>query len=109
MSQTVSVTIESHLGEIAAQAEERATQIVAKTVADIEAGSKTRSRVRTGRMKNGWEGVMDGPFEGEVRNPVEYTIYNEFGTRHMAPQPMLGPSIDSAAPGFEAACGQLYS
>lgn len=57
-------------------------------------GAAARSRVDTGRMRAGWQSERTGEYEYEVSNDVDYTIYNEFGTRNMSAQPMLGPAIE---------------
>lgn len=68
-----------------------ATRNGAKRVVD---GAKRRSRVDTGRMREGWDYEQTGPAEYTVFNDVDYTIYNEFGTRNMSAQPMLGPATE---------------
>jgi HK97 gp10 family phage protein len=98
----------SRIPQIIAESEHRASQIAQKTISDIEAGAKARSRVDTAAMKNAWQAEMNGETSGTVSNPVEHTIYNEYGTRHMGAQPMLAPAVEEAAPEFEAAAGQLY-
>lgn len=104
----MSSSYRSHIPQKLAQAEERAVQVVEKTARDIEAGCKIRSRVDTGQMKNGWAAVPFGPMTWEVANHVEHVIYNEYGTRHMSAQPMLGPSVEQARPAFEAAISRIF-
>jgi HK97 gp10 family phage protein len=103
----VTATLRSNLGEIARTMEAKAQVIVDKTAADIEAGAKIRSRVDTGAMKASWTVVPVGPAHSEVRNGVEYVIYNEYGTRHMSAQPMAVPAAEQARPGFEAAAKRI--
>jgi hypothetical protein len=105
----MSATWKSRIPELAAGAEARAGLAVQKTVLDIEAGAKMRSRVDTGQMKGGWQGEMTGATSGRVSDPVEHTIYNEMGTVSMAAQPMLTPAAEEARAGFEAAMSQVYS
>jgi hypothetical protein len=104
------VSYKSNLPAIVAQANALAAVIVEKTATDIAAGAKERTppRVDTSAMLNGWEAKEVGDLEWEARNPVEYTIYNELGTRHMAAHPMLIPAAEEARPGFEAAMGQVF-
>lgn len=92
------------------RAEQLAGMVVAKTAADIEAGAKARTppRIDTGAMLNGWQARQVGDLEWEVVNGVEYSKFNEYGTRHMAPHPMIIPSAEEARPGFEAAVGQVF-
>lgn len=79
-----------------------ASALVKRTLFDIEAGCKERSRVDTGQMRNGWQASMDGDLSGTVSNSVDHAIYNEYGTARMSAQPMLHPSMDAARPRFEA-------
>lgn len=60
----------------------------------IERFPKARSRVRTGRMLKSWQSRVedDGIRVGSYK--ILYTVYNEYGTRKMAAQPMLAPSIE---------------
>lgn len=91
-----------------AEAQARAVLVTEKTARDIEAGCKVRSRVDTGEMKNGWQALQLGDLEWEVANHVNHVIYNEYGTRHMSAQPMLGPSVEQARPVFEAAISRIF-
>jgi HK97 gp10 family phage protein len=58
---------------------------------------KEESRVRTGAMKKGWTRTRIGSgYRGgwRVLNDEKHTIYNEFGTAHMAAKPMLRPAME---------------
>jgi hypothetical protein len=105
----VSGVLESRIPAIVAGSEAKAEAAVAKTVFDIEAGCKVRSRVDTGQQREGWTGEITGPLEGIVYNPVEHSLYNEFGTESMSAQPMLYPSIEDAREPFYAAMGGVYA
>lgn len=102
------VTLTSRIPQIVAEAERRAGLVVEKTITDIEAGAKTRSRVDTGQMRSGWTSEMTGPFEGIAYNPVAHSIYNELGTEKMPAQPMLIPSVEEARDPFLMAMSQVY-
>lgn len=102
------VVLESRIPEIIAAASAKAALAVAKTAADIEAGAKERSRIDTGLMKGGWTTEPNGALEALVYNPVEYTIYNEFGTESSPAQPMLIPAVEDARGPFTAAMAQVY-
>lgn len=101
-------TWRSRIPQIIAAAEARASQIVAETGFAIEAGAKRRARVDTGFMRGEIRFRQTGPLEGEVVAGAAYTIHHEFGTVHMAAQPMLVPAAEEARPGFEAAISGLY-
>lgn len=80
--------------------QEKAERIVDETTRDIQRGAMERSRVDTGQMRGGWDAVSEG-LHGEVINPVEHTIFNEYGTVHMSAQPMAGPAAEEERPRFE--------
>jgi HK97 gp10 family phage protein len=53
---------------------------------------------------NQWEGMPEPKtLEGYVGSPVEYAVYQEFGTRRMRPQPYLRPAIAMKALGQRGA------
>jgi hypothetical protein len=100
---SVSVRVESNrLPALAAAYPERAGREVRTALFNIEAGCKQRSRVDTGAMRAGWQSQMTGPTEGEVSNPLEYTIFNEVGTVNMPAQPMAHPAADAEQGPFQA-------
>ena len=66
---------------------------------NIVKGAKRRSRVRTGKMRNGWQ-AEHGPEESTVFNPVDYTLHNEYGTVRMSAQPMLTPAVEDERANF---------
>jgi HK97 gp10 family phage protein len=69
--------------------------VAPKAAADrVVQGAKRRSRVDTGRMRDGWDKEETGRGEYTVFNDVDYTIYNELGTMHMSAQPMLSPALE---------------
>lgn len=100
----------SNFDAILARAVERTELVVAKTAADIAAGGKARTppRVDTGAMLNAWDAQPTGDLEWEARNGVEYAIYNEYGTRHMAPHPMAIPAAEEAREPFERAMSRVF-
>lgn len=69
---------------------------------NIVKGAKSRSRVRTGKMRDGWQ-AEHGQEESVVFNPVDYTIFNEWGTVRMSAQPMLGPAAEDERASFTEA------
>lgn len=69
---------------------------------NIRKGAARRSRVRTGRMRDGWS-VEHGPEESTVYNPVDYTRFNEWGTVRMSAQPMLTPAVEDERAAFTEA------
>lgn len=55
----------------------------------FESEAKTRTPVRTGRLKSEMAGKRTGFLRAELRNNVEYAPYVEFGTARMAPRAMI--------------------
>jgi hypothetical protein len=93
---------------IGAGARRKAGQLVRKTAADVEAGTKVRSRVgETGNMRAGWQQEPDGEYAVIVYNNVEYAIHHEYGTYKMTAQPMLHPSMDEERRPFDAGMARL--
>lgn len=76
------------------RAADRGVGDMAKAVCD---DVKSRTPVRTGRLRNGWV-VSHGQQEGEweVTNDVPYGRFVEYGTINMAAEPMLGPVLAEA-------------
>lgn len=81
---------------------------VERTVFAIEAGAKMRARVDTGAMRAGLQGEMTGEYDGHVQGLAAHTVFNEFGTRHMAAQPMLIPAGQEAREPFHQALRQAW-
>lgn len=100
--------LKSRIPEIIAASSGKAAAVVHKTAFDIQAGCQIRSRVDTGQMRSGWATEVLGDHEALVYNPVEHTIFNEYGTESMSPQPMLTPSVEEARAPFMAAMAEVY-
>jgi HK97 gp10 family phage protein len=58
----------------------------------IEADAKAAAPVLTGHLRDSIEHEVDGDTL-RVGSNVEYAVYQEEGTRHMAPQPYLRPAL----------------
>lgn len=80
--------------------DELAASILMDVLNAIVEGCQARSRVDTGEMQEGWTIEQRSAMTYAITNPVEHTIYNEFGTVHMAAQPMLVPSVEENRQGF---------
>lgn len=104
------VTLTSRIPAIVTASTGKASMIVQKTLHDIEGNAKQRTppRVDTGQMMNGWTTTILGPFDGEVTNPVEYSIFHELGTERIPAHPMLAPAVEDAREPFERALAQIY-
>lgn len=67
--------------------------------------AKNLSRVDKGDMQKGWtrQKIGAGKRGGyRIYNTVPYTVFNEYGTHKMSPQPMLGPAMNSVIPEIPA-------
>lgn len=84
----------NHFHAIAAGLTPKARALVEQTIEAVDQGAQARSRVRTGRMRDGWQHEMVSDTEGTVYNEVPYTEHNEYGTVRIPPQPMLHPALD---------------
>lgn len=93
---------------IVAESERKVGAANEKTAFDIVAGSKARSRVDSGEMRDGWQTEQVGSTEWVVYNPVEHSLYNELGTESMPAQPMLTPSVEEAQAPHAAAVAEAY-
>lgn len=82
------------LGSIAAGLRPKLRQVVIKTGFDMVATEQELSRVDTGAMRAGWTFEMTDELQGVNYNPIEYTVYNEYGTTTMPAQPMAVPAAD---------------
>jgi HK97 gp10 family phage protein len=99
---------DSDIEKVIARSDAKADEDLGQIVDGIVETCRLRSRVDTGRMRDGWRGEQTGEHSFEVDNPVEHTIYNEFGTRYMSAQPMLGPAIEEATPKLDQVAGNWY-
>lgn len=98
----------SALPEIIARAPGRARVAVERACVLIVGRAKMHSRVRTGLMRSEWQFEMLSDEEGRVFDIVRYTVYNEYGTRYMAAQPMLRPAIAETTPEFEGLVADIF-
>lgn len=108
--------------ELFQEIDQKVNQTVRKTAFDAERIAKQLSRVDTGDMRNEWYvRTEDSSDRGSVRpdsfpevaapehneallvGGSAHTIYNEYGTRYMAAQPMATPAIEQVRqPFFDA-------
>ena len=65
------------------------------------------SRVDTGEMQGNWIWRRTAVGEGELVNDTPYVVYNEYGTRFMAAQPMARPAIERFGPLIVEAFAQM--
>jgi HK97 gp10 family phage protein len=73
---------------------EESAAIVLELCVKVKAQARALAPVAKGRLKGSIDYEVKKA-EGFVGSPVEYAIYQEFGTRNIAPQPYLRPAIAS--------------
>lgn len=92
--------VENKFPQIIAGMEAKAEAIVAKTALDLEAHAKGRAPVDTGTLKNSIQAMRVGDAHWRVVVGVDYGMYVEWGTVHMAAQPFFQPAIQAVTPAF---------
>lgn len=103
---TVTVVVRNHTRAASAAVHRRAELATKKAAYDIEGHAKTRAPVRTGHLKTSIQASGHG-LDWRVDSPANYSLYVEFGTRHMGAQPYLLPASESVKPSFIAAMRRL--
>lgn len=101
------VTLTSKIPRLRKELRKRAGQVVRKAALDIEAHAKTLAPVDTGALRNSIQMQPTGELSAEVAVGVDYGLYVEMGTIHMAAQPFLTPAVERVRPAFEGALKQL--
>lgn len=112
-----------HWDEVAAEIDGKVNQLVRATVFKAQAIAQQESRVDTSFMKNAWYTRTEDSSNRQTPTPPQdaflfpevsatphneawiiggasYTIYNEFGTVHMAAKPMAAPAIEQVRQPF---------
>jgi HK97 gp10 family phage protein len=87
--------------------EAKAETFVAKAAMDIEAHAKNNAPVDTGTLKNSIQATRIGDAHWRVVVGVDYGMYVEWGTVHMAAQPFFQPAIVAVTPSFLRALRSL--
>lgn len=89
---------------------DQAVDLVRSSTLACEALGKGRAPVRTGHLK----GSITSEFaqsattaRGETGPEAKYGHFVEHGTRHMAPQPYMGPAADIVEPAFYAGAAAI--
>lgn len=86
------MSYKSKIPAIVAEANPRANRAIDQVGGLGQAVARGHARVDTGEMR---EGLKWDREKRELRGNAAHTIYNEFGTRHMTPQPMLAPAVEA--------------
>lgn len=103
---TIRVTVRSRVPNVVAAVHAKAAAVTAKAAHDIEAGAKSTAPVDTGLLKNSISAHGDG-LSWVVQSPVEYSVFQEFGTSRMAAHPYMTPAAERVRPSYVAAMRAL--
>ena len=103
---TISVTVRSNVPRVIAEKAAKAALITHKAALDVEARAKQLAPVDTGNLRNSIN-TQGAGVAYVVESPVEYSIYQEFGTRKMAAQPYMLPAAEYVRPRYLAALKAL--
>lgn len=90
--------VSNRLEQYGRQVSEGVAKEVMLAAYDIHQEAVQRSRVDTGALRGSWRTEHPRPGVAIVASDQEHAIYNEFGTRHMAAQPMLQPAVKRVLP-----------
>ena len=100
--------LSADLGKASYEATRLAQKVVAKTAHDVEATAKSLAAVDTGAMRNSiGTTISGGGLTAEIGPTVHYAIYNEYGTRRMAPRPFMGPALERHSEPFVQAVAKI--
>ena len=103
---TISVQVKSRIPAVRAAVQAKAGLAIAKAAHDIEAQAKTMAPVDTGLLKNSIRAEGDGT-SWQVVSPVDYSVYQEFGTRSTPARPYMLPALEMVRPKLIAALRTL--
>lgn len=77
------------------------TEVVKRAAFEVEALGKAKAPVRTGTLRRSIHTVIsDGGKKAVVGPSVEYGLYVEMGTRHMAARPYMRPAAEAVLPKY---------
>lgn len=102
------VFAQSMLGKIIVGSEREASNVVFKTVKDIETDAKDLAAVDTGKMRASTKGKMTGKLSGEVNVGAEYAPHVEYGTEKMDAQPFITPAAERNRQPFEDGMKRVF-
>lgn len=88
----------NNLPRIAAQVRPKTEVALAKAAFDTQIAAIKRAPVDTGNLASSLVATRTGDLRWQVTAHAEYAIYVEMGTRKMAAQPYLLPSLQEVWP-----------
>ena len=106
MAGQVSVIVVNHVKGTTAMIHGRISVAVRKAAMDIEAQAKSRAPVDTGNLR-GSIAASGHDADYRVDSPANYSLYQEFGTRHMGAHPYMIPAAEHVKPALIAALRRI--
>lgn len=103
---TIRVVVRSRVPYVTAAVYAKAAAATAKAAHDIEAGAKSMAPVDTGLLRSSIAAKGSG-LAWVVESPVDYSVFQEFGTSRMAAQPYMIPAAERVRPSYIAAMRAL--
>src|SRR4030095_11820020 len=97
MPATVQI-VYNHFPRISARLRPAVRTIVMETCFAIEGTAKIRCPVDTGTLMGSIQTEPTGETSGQVATNVEYSVYVEYGTVHMAARPYMTPAAGGGRP-----------
>lgn len=104
---TIQVIVRSRFPQLTAAAHALAEHAVAKAAHDIEAHAKANAPVDTGLLRNSIGAHREGPAAWVVESPVDYSVYQEYGTSRMTAHPYMTPAVELVRPQLVAALRRI--
>ena len=85
----------------------KASQVVRKAAADVQAHAKMFAPVDTGNLRQAITNRPVDDLTSEVISGAEYAIYQEYGTRFQPGTAHMRPALERVEPSFVAAMEQI--
>ena len=94
------------LGETA-QVRGKASQVVRKAAADVQAHAKMFAPVDTGNLRQAITNRPVDDLTSEIISGADYAIFQEYGTRFQPGTAHMRPALERVEPSFVAAMEQI--
>lgn len=86
----------------------RASLVVRRSAIALASHARANAAVDTGFMQSSIDTAFDSGGLAAIISPTaEYSVYVEYGTSRMPPQPFMSPALDAIEPSFISAMESL--
>lgn len=99
--------VTNHLPQIADALPSLIEQVVKKAALDISAQAKVKAPVDTGALRASITAEPEDAETWVVYSDKDYSVFVEFGTIHMAPEPYMRPAVDAVRGSLQAALAAI--